>query len=113
MKIILSPIASTKTTSVSVDGLILTVDGVDYDLSIIPEAGQAEAEEDSPFIGVVTRNEVTINYSYDSSKAEPRQSTDWADYTFDIKIGEVPCPIRWLPEPDIEEPLSEGDNNDV
>ena len=112
MKIILNPCPAWHNTKVSVNVLIVTVDGIDYDLSTIPEGGQAEAEEGSPFVGIVTRNEVTINYCYDSSKAEPRQSTDWADYTFEIESGEVPCPIRWLPEPQ-EEPLTGGDTNDV
>lgn len=102
MKIILSPLGVYHTSYVSIDGLIITVDDVDYDLSIIPEGGQAEAAEGSPFIGVVTRDEVTINYCYDSTKAEPVQSTDWADYTFEIESGEVPCPIRWLPESELE-----------
>lgn len=102
MKIILSPVASNKTTSVSVSGLVLTIDGTEYDLSIIPEGGQAEASEESPFIGTVTRDSVTIRYEYDSMKAEPDQSTDWADYTFDVSSGEVPCPIKWKPEPEPE-----------
>ena len=95
MKIILSPIASTKTTTVSISGLTLTIDGTDYDLSAIPEGGQAEASEESPLIGTVTREQVTIRYEYDSQLAEPNQSTDWADYTFDISSGTVPCPIKW------------------
>ena len=98
MIIKLSPLASDHTTSVSVNGLVVTVDGTEYDLSIIPEGGQAEADEDSPFIGTVTREQVTIKYHYESIKAEPNQSTDWADYTFDIESGEVPCPIVWKPE---------------
>tara|TARA_R110001606_G_scaffold390434_1_gene557382 strand:+ start:3948 stop:4268 length:321 start_codon:yes stop_codon:yes gene_type:complete len=95
MKIILSPTASNKTTTVSLSGLVLTIDDVEYDLSVIPEGGQAEADE--PFIGIVTRDSVTIKYEYDSKLAEPNQSTDWADYTFDIDEGELPCPIQWLP----------------
>ena len=102
MKIILSPVASSKTTAVSVNGLVLTIDGTEYDLSIIPESGQAEASEDSPFIGTVTRESVTIRYEYDSSKAEPDQSTNWDDYTFELVDGEVPCPIKWKPEPELE-----------
>ena len=100
MKIILSPVASNKTTSVSVSGLSLTIDGTDYDLSIIPEGGQAEASEDSPFIGTVKRDSVTIRYEYDSLKAEPDQSADRDDYTFEVAGGEVPCPIKWKPEPE-------------
>ena len=102
MKIILSPLASNKTTTISISGLVLTIDGTDYDLSIIPEGGQAEASEDSPFIGTVTRDSVTIRYEYDSLKAESDQSTNWDDYTFDVVDGEVPCPIRWKPESEVE-----------
>ena len=102
MKIILSPVASNKTTTVSISGLVLTTDDTEYDISIIPEGGQAEASEDSPFIGTVTRESVTIRYEYDSMKAEPDQSTNWADYTFDVVEGEVPCPIKWKPEPELE-----------
>jgi hypothetical protein len=95
MKIILSPIASNRTTEVSISGLVLTIDGTAIDLSVIPEGGQAEPEANSPFIGPVTRDEATIRYFYDSSRAEPHQSTDWADYTFEVELGEVPCPIKW------------------
>lgn len=102
MKIILSPIASTKTTTVSISGLTLAIDDTDYDLDQIPEGGQAEAAEGSPFIGTLTREKVTIRYEYDSNLAESDQSTDWADYTFDVVSGDVPCPIKWKPEPEIE-----------
>ena len=109
MKIILSPIASDHTTLVSINGLIVTVDGTDYDLSVIPEGGSAEADEDSPFTGLVTRDNVTVKYHYDMFKAEPNQSTDWADYTFNIKSGEVPCPIKWKPEPEVVEVQGEAE----
>ncbi|EKO3605423.1 hypothetical protein M6C35_000292 [Vibrio metschnikovii] len=102
MKFILNPCPVWHNTKASVNSLIVTVDGTDYDLFVIPEGGQAEAEDGSPFIGIITRDVVTINYCYDSTKAEPLQSTDWADYTFEIESGDVPCPIRWLPEPEPE-----------
>ena len=93
MKLILSPIASDRTTQVSVNGLIVTVDNTDYDLSVIPEGGQAEGE--APFQGVVTRDKVTIQYHYESLAAEPDQSTNWDDYTFTDPKGKVPSPIKW------------------
>lgn len=99
MKLILSPIADNHTTQVSVNGLVITVDGTDYDLSVIPEDGQAEADESSPFQGVVTRNKVTIKYRYESIKAIPDQSTNWDDYTFINPQGVVPSPIVWKAEP--------------
>jgi hypothetical protein len=95
MKIILSPIASDHTNIISVDGLVVTIDGNPIDLSIIPEGGVAEPDENSPFVGPVTRDNITIRYYYNSSKANPYQSTDWSDYTFEIESGEVPCPIIW------------------
>ena len=95
MKITLSPIASNHTTTGSVDGLKLSYAGTPIDLSVIPEGGVAEPVEDSPFVGNVTRDEVTIQYHYESIKAEPDQSTDWSDYTFEITDGPVPCPIKW------------------
>jgi len=101
MKITLSPIASNKTTQVSINGLILNIDGTEIDLSVIPEGGYAEPEENSPFIGKVTRDEVTIKYFYNSSVAQPSQSTNWDDYTFNITEGEVPCPIVWKEEANV------------
>lgn len=98
MKIILSPVSGYKTTTISISGLVLTIDDAEYALSVIPEGGQAEASEGSPFIGTVTRESVTIRYEYDSMKADPDQSTNWDDYTFDMVEGEVPCPIKWNPE---------------
>ena len=103
MKIILSPIASDHTTTVSVNGLTITVDGQEIDLSVIPEGGYAEPDDNSPLNGKVTRDEVTVSYHYESIKAVPDQSTDWDDYTFEIDSGEVPCPIEWLPEPETED----------
>jgi hypothetical protein len=95
MKIILSPIASTYTTEVEVDGLTITIDGEAIDLSVIPVGGYAKPDDNSPFIGNVTRDEVTVRYHYESLKALPDQSKDWADYTFDVTSGPVPCPIQW------------------
>lgn len=95
MKIILSPIASNRTTKIFVDGLILNIDGKDIDLSVIPDGGLAEPEENSPFVGPVTREKAVIKYYYESIKAVPQQSQKWEDYTFDIESGEVPCPIVW------------------
>lgn len=95
MKLILSPIASDHTTQVSVNGLVINVDGTEYDLFVIPEGGQAEAETGAPFTGIVTRDKVTIQYHYDSKAAVPDQSKDWDDYTFTDPQGEVPSPIIW------------------
>ena len=109
MRVVLSPLASTYTTLISINGLIVNVDGTDYDLSIISEGGSAEADEGSPFTGTVTREQVTVKYHYDMFKAEDDQSADWNDYTFDVVSGDVPCPIEWKPEPSPIEEVVEGE----
>jgi hypothetical protein len=95
MKIILSPIAGNYTTTVVVSGLIIIVDDTIIDLSVIPDGGYAEPDDDSPFVGKVTRDLVTVKYFYESIKANPKQSTNWNDYTFEVIDGPVPCPIKW------------------
>jgi hypothetical protein len=115
MKITLSPLASTYTTTVSVDDLTITIDGTPVDLSVIPVGGYAEPDDDSPFIGKVTRDEVKVRYHYDSALAEPNQSTDWADYTFPDADGVLPDPIVRKPEPEPEpeiEPEPEPEEQD-
>lgn len=97
MKIILHIQAANKTSTVSVNGVVVTVNSIDYDLSQIPEGGQAEAVEGTPFVGVLTRDKVNILYQYDSSKALPDQTQTWDDLTFDITEGEIICPIQWKP----------------
>jgi hypothetical protein len=94
MKIILSPVASNKTTLIQIDGLILSIDGVDYDLSEIPLGGQAESD-DGVFIGLITRDCVTLKYEYESNLAYPDQSININDYVIDIEKGEIPSPIKW------------------
>ena len=96
MKITLSPIVSHQPVTppvVSVDGLLLTVGDTTIDLSQIPEGGQAEADENSPLIGVCTREAVTARYPYSTDVYSPMQPTDPASYVFEIESGMVPCPL--------------------
>lgn len=90
MIIKLSPIAGNKTTTVSLSGLILTIDGIAHDLSVIPIGG--EAKGDIPFIGKVTRDECTIQYHYESALAEPNQGTEYPVLDTDLPFVD---PIKW------------------
>lgn len=97
MKITLSPIAShTDDTPPSVSQDTITYRGTDYDLSQLPDGGEVEAE--APFSGKIKRIDgvihVTLQYQYCTDTAEPMQSTDIADYTFDVTSGDCPCPIK-------------------
>ncbi len=85
-------VANKPTPVISLNGLVLTIDGTGIDLSQIPEGGQAESDNDL-LLGIVTREEVTINYPYSTDIYEPMQSTNQLDYEFDIVEGVVPCPL--------------------
>lgn len=106
MKITLSPVASSRTSTISVQGERLTVDGQEFDLSVLPDNSVCEATY--PAVGTVKKQggeiEITIIYHYDSAKAESHQPTSASAYTFNISSGAVPCPILWRTEV-IEESL--------
>ncbi len=110
MKIKLSPIVANETTNapvITLSGLTLTVDDQVVDLSAIPEGGQAEPDEDSPLVGIVTRDKVTIRYPYSTDIYESNQPTDPFAYEFDITEGEVPCPLIKRPVEVIESEVIE------
>ena len=92
----------TKAPVISVTGLTLTIDDQVIDLSVIPEGGQAESDNEW-LIGTVTREQVTIRYPYSTYIYEPNQSTNPLDYEFDIVDGVVSCPL--IKKPVIEEVL--------
>jgi hypothetical protein len=110
MKIKLSPQVVNETTNapvITLAGLTLTIDDQVVDLSVIPEGGQAEPDEDSPFIGIVTRDKVTVRYPYSTDIYEPNQPTDQSAYEFDMTEGEVPCPLIKRPVEVIESEVIE------
>jgi len=78
---------------ISLLGLILTIDGQKIDLSTIPVGGQAESDTDL-LQGIVTRDEVTVNYLYSTDIYESNQSTKQQDYEFDITEGTIACPLK-------------------
>lgn len=98
MKIILSPTAAfTDDTPPTVQGETITYRGESYDLSQLPDGGEVEAE--SPFVGTIKRIDgvvhLTLQFQYNMEAAEDNQSTDWADYTFDVTSGQCPNPIKY------------------
>lgn len=108
MQITISPFAANHDTRLAVDGDILTIDGTPCDLSAIPEGGEAtDSATDSLFEGVIRRINgqiiCKVRCAYDMVTALSDQSTDWADYAFEVVSGPVPDPIRRKP---IEEPAT-------
>ena len=100
MKLTLSPVAGlpgANETLASVAGDVLTVDGIAYDLSSVPEGGEATPEgTDHPFVGTITRQAgeivAAIRWTYGDDAAR-NQPTDPAYWTADLSDGPVPSPI--------------------
>lgn len=92
-------------TTASVSGEVITVDGVAYDLSAVPEGGFAEPEGDHPFEGQITRSGSTLHLSlcwyYDTASAAPDQPAEWP--VLIVTAGDVPDPIDRKPEPQEEQ----------
>ena len=97
MKLTLSPmrgLPGQAETTLSVAGDVLTVDGVDYDLSPVPEGGEATADE-GPFVGPIRRVagqiEATVQVILGDDAAGV-QSADLADWTLTVASGAVAIP---------------------
>ena len=97
MKLTLSPmrgLPGQAKTALSVAGDVLTVDGVAYDLSPVPEGGEAGADE-GPFVGPIRRHggviEATVQVML-GDDAMPVQSADPADWALTVASGAVEIP---------------------
>ncbi len=100
MQIELKPIAGLPgqpETEITVAGDTITVDGVAYDLSAVPEGGEATPEGDHPFHGTITRVGgvivCAVRCTYDASISEPNQPTDPAHWSLTAASGPVAFPV--------------------
>lgn len=101
MKIKISPskrLPNKTETTISVSGDTITIDDTPYDLSAIPEGGEAIPEgDDHPFIGTITRENGEIICSvitFLGDDTEPNQPTDpehWIVTTTDDGPVEIPA----------------------
>lgn len=105
MKLTISPLAGlpgASETTASVSGDMLTVDGIAYDLSTVPEGGEATPEGDHPFIGTITRTAgeivAAIRWTY-GDDADRDQPTDPAHWSLTVADGPVPSPIVKTEQP--------------
>ena len=100
MKLTLSPqvgLPGQPETEITVSGDTLTVDGTPYDLSAVPEGGEATPQgDDHPFTGKITRVDGVIHCGvsvrYDDT-AERHQPTDPAHWIVDVSSGPVTIPV--------------------
>ena len=112
MKITLSPskgLPGAAETTLSIAGDVLTYDGVAYDLSPVPEGGEATPDGlVHPFTGPITRvgGEIACAVMVTlGDTASPIQSSDPADWVLGVADGAVDLPIARIPEPEPEPEL--------
>jgi len=90
--------------TVSVAGDVLTVDGIDYDLSAIPEGGEATPEGlDHPFRGKITREGGVIHATVRVRMANTADLREVADWTIPNASGAITIPAARKPEPEAAE----------
>ena len=92
-------------TTLNVAGDVLTVDGIAFDLSQVPEGGEATASGEHPFAGPIRRLggvlHVPVRVLLDDS-ATPHQPADPAHWT--ISAGDGPVILPALRHPtEVEE----------
>ena len=107
MKITLSPMVGMSDqpeTEITVTGDTVTVDGTPYDLSAVPEVGEATPQgDDHPFTGGITRQNgvthCTVRVVLGDTAADD-QPADPAHWTIDAGDGPVTIPATRKPEPE-------------
>jgi hypothetical protein len=86
-------------TEASVAGDVLTVDGADYDLSAVPEGGEAMPQGLHPFVGPIIRFAGEISaalvWLYDAETAEAEQGS--VHPVAIVSKGPVPDPVTRRP----------------
>ena len=66
--------------TITVAGEVLTIDGIDYDLSAVPEGGEGWPEEDTLIIGPITRIDGVLHVTVVArlgDDAAPDQGGPW------------------------------------
>ena len=85
-------------TTIHVAGDTITIDGTPYDLSPVPEGGEATAE-DSPFVGKITRVEgaihATVLVCLGDTAADDQPDSPWVT---ENASGSISIPAARKPE---------------
>jgi hypothetical protein len=104
MHLTLSPmrgLPGQKETALVVAGDTITVDGTLFDLSAVPEGGDAQPAGTHPFTGKITRRDGVIHAFVRivlGDTAEANQPADPAHWTIANASGVIELPIQRKPE---------------
>ena len=106
MKLTLTPqvgLPGQPETAIHVAGDTITIDGTPYDLSPVPEGGEATAD-DSPFIGRITRVDGVINCTViarlGDTAASDQPDSPWV---IEAASGDVEIPAARKPVEEVSE----------
>ena len=109
MKLTLSPmrgLPGQPETEIADSGDTITVDGTPYDLSAVPEGGEAVPGGEHPFVGTITREDgeiaCTVRVALGDDAAPDQPDSPW---TVTATDGPVAIPAVRKPEP--EEPTDD------
>jgi hypothetical protein len=93
MILTLSPISAFRPeTTIFVLGDVLTVDGIPYDLSPVPEGGEGWPEGDHPFVGPIRRDGGAIHATVRVFLG-PTAAPDQPDSPWTVEAGDGPVAI--------------------
>lgn len=80
--------------TIHIAGDMITIDGIDFNLSAVPEGGEGWPEEESPFIAPITRQggvlNVTVIARLDNSAAPDQQGL----WVIEAAAGDVAIPAK-------------------
>jgi hypothetical protein len=78
-------------TTIHIAGDVLTVDGIAYDLSVIPEGGEGIPEGEHPFAGPISREDGVLHASVivrlDDTAAFDQPGIPWTVIAFDGPVA--------------------------
>lgn len=74
-----------------VAGETLTIDGVDYDLSAVPEGGEGVPDE-GPFVGCITRQSGVLHVTISARMGDDAAPDQGGPWVIEGPSGDVPIP---------------------
>ncbi len=106
MKLTLSPtmgLPGAPETTIHVQGDVLTIDGTPYDLSPVPEGGEASAEG-TPISGKIVRVDGVIHATVQVILGDTASSVQPSEpWVIENASGDVAIPANRLPPPETDE----------
>lgn len=89
--------------TIHVAGDVITIDGMPYDLSAVPEGGEGWPEDASPFVVPITRQGGVLHVTIAARLGETAAAVQDGPWVIENANGDVTIPAQRNPEPEEEE----------